>query len=108
MRAEQNSRQGSGLIGGLSMGWNIDNFGPIQIPKKGETIKIDSKLYALYEVVLNAEDPNHDVPIMDEIIEHTVQEDWFFVLGENRHNAFDSRYIGFISSKQIVGVAAKE
>jgi signal peptidase I len=76
-------------------GWNIDNYGPIIIPMKGEIIKSD--LMVNQKLYTNFLDKNGKI-----------KDDLYFVLGDSRHDAYDSRFIGFIPKSEIVGLVKKK
>ncbi len=92
--------------------WNVDNFGPLWIPKKGTTLKIDSSNISLYRKVIGEYEGNQ----LDErngkifvnnspITEYTFKMDYYFMMGDNRHNSADSRFWGFVPEDHIVGKA---
>ena len=95
--------------------WNEDNFGPLWVPKKGATIKLDSNNLTLYgSTIANYENndeaeynENDNKLIIDgkEVTEYTFKQDYYFMMGDNRHNSFDSRFFGFVPSDHIVGKA---
>jgi signal peptidase I len=92
--------------------WNVDNFGPLWIPKKGMTIKIDSTNIALYRKAIGEyegnklEEQNGKLLINGkELTEYTFKMDYFFMMGDNRHNSADSRFWGFVPEDHIVGKA---
>lgn len=91
-------------------GWTIDNFGPIYIPKAGETVKISPSNIALYERIIDVyegndyEKKNGKIFINGkETTEYTFKMDYFWMMGDNRHNSEDSRVWGFVPMDHVVG-----
>ena len=83
-------------------GWTRDFFGPLWIPAKGATVKITVDTLPLYERIITAYE-HSDLQQALKDGEYTFKQDYYFMMGDNRHNSLDSRYWGFVPEDHIVG-----
>lgn len=92
--------------------WNLDNYGPVYIPKKGSTVKLDSMNIAIYRRAITKYE-NNELKEENgkffingkETDEYIFKQDYFWMMGDNRHNSADSRFWGFVPEDHIVGKA---
>ena len=90
--------------------WSQDNFGPIYIPKKGVTVKLDATSIPFYERIIREYEKN-DLTIFNDIIyvngkkanSYTFKQDYYWMMGDNRHNSEDARTWGYVPFDHVVG-----
>lgn len=96
--------------GNSSYNWNLDNFGPIYLPEEGKTIDINIKTLPIYKRIITEYEKNtlqvkgNQILINDEPANtYTFKQDYYWMMGDNRHRSEDSRYWGFVPQDHIVG-----
>ncbi|MDX5584483.1 MAG: signal peptidase I [Aureibaculum sp.] len=94
----------------VSLGWNKDNYGPIYIPEKGKSIKLNKESLPFYKRIITEYEKNNLIVNGDEILingkdvdSYTFKQNYYWMMGDNRHNSEDARYWGYVPFDHVVG-----
>jgi signal peptidase I len=93
--------------------WGLNDFGPLIVPSSGMRIELNEDSYFLYREVINRFEKTSVTDLNGKILldgvkatSYTFKNNYFFMLGDHRHNSRDSRYWGFVPEKYIIGKAS--
>jgi signal peptidase I len=93
--------------------WNRDNYGPFVVPAKGATVSLNASNMAFYRRIIANYEGNkleeRDGKFFingKEVTTYTFQMDYYWMMGDNRHDSADSRYFGFVPEDHVVGKAS--
>lgn len=94
--------------------WTLDNFGPIYIPRKGATVALNAQNWPLYQRIIQVYENHPEIDLDGEgkqllsngsepVTSYTFEQNYYWMMGDNRHNSLDSRYWGFVPETHIIG-----
>ena len=90
--------------------WNVDHFGPMYIPKAGATVNLSTDNIAMYKRAISEYEGHKVVTRGNQVFiddlpatSYTFQQDYYWAMGDNRHNSIDSRYWGFVPYNHVFG-----
>lgn len=108
---DSNSRSGVYPNRPKEFNWTVDFFGPLYVPKKGVGVEMNRNNYLLYEKIIRDYEKNHSLIWKEDkayidgkpVEKYVFKMDYYWMMGDNRHNSLDSRSWGFVPEDHIVG-----
>ncbi len=103
----------SGARSAVPRKWQLDDYGPLPVPKKGQTITLTPANAAIYYKIVSQYEHNQGISWQDGMIQqngrpltsYTIKQNYYWMMGDNRHNSEDSRFWGFVPEDHVVGKA---
>ncbi|WP_223652550.1 signal peptidase I [Hymenobacter psoromatis] len=103
----------SGAVSAVPHHWQLDTYGPLPVPKQGQTIQLTPANAAMYYKIVAQYEHNQGITWQDGMMQqhgqpltrYTIKQNYYFMMGDNRHNSEDSRFWGFVPEDHLVGKA---
>jgi signal peptidase I len=94
----------------ITNNWSCDNLGPIYIPEAGKIVALDQKSLPFYKIIITEYEGNKlkvdgsAIYINDQkVTSYTFKQNYYWMMGDNRHNSLDARYYGYTPEDHVVG-----
>jgi signal peptidase I len=105
----------SGIRSAVPRRWQLDSYGPLPVPKQGQVVALNPANAAIYYKIIAQYEHNEGVSWVNGMVwqhgqpltQYTIRQNYYFVLGDNRHDSEDSRFWGFVPEDHLVGKAVR-
>jgi signal peptidase I len=105
----------SGIRSAVPRRWQLDEYGPLPVPQQGQVVALSPANAAIYYKIIAQYEHNQEVTWLNGMVyqhgrpltQYTIKQNYYFVLGDNRHDSEDSRFWGFVPEDHLVGKAVR-
>ena len=103
----------SGIRSAVPRRWQLDSYGPLPVPRRGQLINLTPANAGIYYKIIAQYEHNQGISWVNDMIyqhgqpltQYAIKQNYYFVLGDNRHDSEDSRFWGFVPEDHLVGKA---